>query len=87
MTYIESQELVEVVRASLLRHIISELKELRDLRDYNTPISAIVDSIGSLTVALLNYEDVEKNAKKAAKEAKREQGREVAAAIFESSRG
>jgi hypothetical protein len=83
----ESQQLLEVVRASLLRHIISELKELRDLRSEDNPIGAINTSIGSLTVALLSYEDDEKAAKQAVIDAKREQGREVAAAIFEASRG
>ena len=76
MTTILSKDPIEVVRASLLRHIISELKELYDMRDADTYVGSIKKSIGDLTVDLLEYEEAEK-------EAKRQQIRDAASVASE----
>jgi hypothetical protein len=77
-------EITASTRASLLRHIISELRELRPM--INNQSENIDHHIGSLTTLLLKFEDYEESAKKAEKRAERDQARKAMADIFESSK-
>lgn len=81
MTAVES---TAGTRASLLRHILSELRELRPM--INNQSESVDYHIGSLTTLLLKFEDYEEAAKKAEKEVVRDRAREVAAAIYETSK-